>query len=908
MNRHRHTPRLRRNPARPAARPAVPAARLSALEAEAQELREALAVERDDREAQEREWIEGKRELERSRERYAELHDSAVTGFLTLDSQGFIREANLTAARMLGAPRPRLLNTLLSQFVAREHRGVVLQHLGRCRHNFGQDEVSTELRVPGTDGRGLDVLLSSRRAQAGHKPPGRFLFHTALVDITGRKQAEAALRASEAQYRLLFELNPNPMWIFDAATLQFLAVNDAAVKLYGWSREEFLGMTIRDVRPPEEAPKVAGKLARQRGSRAAFVGEWRHWKKDHTPLDVDVTISCLQFQGRDARLALVQDVTERKRAETALRESEERFRRLFEDDLTGDFVASPDGRIQFCNDAFARIYGFTSPKQAIGYNVFRLEAQPETWTSLHSRLKKHRIVQRVESWHRRRDGTPIHVIENLVGVFNPKGELTRIQGYVFDDTQRQRAEDRVRSVALFPQQNPDPVLRALANGQVLYANAAGAAVLRSLGWRRGRPLVKALLVPVRQALKADANREVEVVVPPDRVYSFVVAVCPGEPYVSLYGRDITPRKRAEDQLKQLNLLLERRVAERTEDLTDAYERLRAITDSALVGIITLNERGVIETVNPAALQVFGYAPDEMMGRNISRFMAAPTQPQGEEFLAHYTRPGDQRFMAVGREIPARHKGGHGILLDVTVNDFAHAGRRQFVVMVRDITDRKRLESELLDIGERERQRLGHDLHDGLGQHLHALFYLASLLEQETRKAAPELAREARRLAQQLEHALELSRGLARGLQPVNAVPEGLMVALRELAQRARALYRLDCRFRCAPPVFIHRHSAANHLYRIAQEAVNNAIKHGQPTRIRLKLAASPQRIVLGVRDNGTGIRKRTGRPRGLGLHIMQYRANAISGSLLVHRHPEGGTEVLCTVNRRALLPQEETPQ
>jgi signal transduction histidine kinase len=116
---------------------------------------------------------------------------------------------------------------------------------------------------------------------------------------------------------------------------------------------------------------------------------------------------------------------------------------------------------------------------------------------------------------------------------------------------------------------------------------------------------------------------------------------------------------------------------------------------------------------------------------------------------------------------------------------------------------------------------------------------------------------------------------------------------------------VDCQFECRSPVLIHRHTAANHLYRIAQEAVNNAIKHGKPTRIRIKLTGTPQRIILGVRDNGVGISRRTKLGRGMGLHVMQHRADAISGSLLVQRLPDGGTEVVCTVSRQALLPQED---
>ena len=150
----------------------------------------------------------------------------------------------------------------------------------------------------------------------------------------------------------------------------------------------------------------------------------------------------------------------------------------------------------------------------------------------------------------------------------------------------------------------------------------------------------------------------------------------------------------------------------------------------------------------------------------------------------------------------------------------------------------------------------------------------------------------------------MTRNLARGLQPVDAAPQGLMLALRELAERTREVYRVDCRFECRSPVLIHRHSAANHLYRIAQEAVNNAMKHGKPTRIRIRLAGTPRRIILGVRDNGVGIRQRRKPGRGMGLHVMQYRADAINGSLLVRRHPQGGTDVVCTVRRQALLPQE----
>src|ERR1041384_2279370 len=130
----------------------------------------------------------------------------------------------------------------------------------------------------------------------------------------------------EEQYRLLFELNPCPMWVFDVHTLRFLDVNQAAVKLYGWSRHGLLGRTVKDIRRAGESPKLLKQLTRQKRSGLAFAGVWKHRKKNGAEFDVEVNIGCIRFQNRDARLAMVTDITERKRALEALRASEKRYR------------------------------------------------------------------------------------------------------------------------------------------------------------------------------------------------------------------------------------------------------------------------------------------------------------------------------------------------------------------------------------------------------------------------------------------------------------------------------------------------------------------------------------------------------------------------------------------------------
>ena len=178
----------------------------------------------------------------------------------------------------------------------------------------------------------------------------------AARDITDEKRAERALRESEARYRELFASSPNPMWIYDTETLRFLAVNDAAVDRYGYTRDEFLAMTIKDIRPAEDVPELIAdveathdELARSR--------EWRHVTKSGQVMNVEIISHRLDWERRPGRLVVVNDVTERLRAEAALRESERRFRALATAAPVGIFEVDLRGACSFLNDRGAEIFG-----------------------------------------------------------------------------------------------------------------------------------------------------------------------------------------------------------------------------------------------------------------------------------------------------------------------------------------------------------------------------------------------------------------------------------------------------------------------------------------------------------------------------------------------------------------------
>lgn len=220
----------------------------------------------------------------------------------------------------------------------------------------------------------------------------------------------------------------------------------------------------------------------------------------------------------------------------------------------------------------------------------------------------------------------------------------------------------------------------------------------------------------------------------------------------------------------------------------------------------------------------------------------------------------------------------------------------------DITERKRLEREILDISAREQQRIGQDLHDGLGQHLTGIALLSKVLEQKLAAKSLGEATEAAEIAALVNQAITQTRDLARGLCPVQLEASGLVSALQELTSKTESLFNVSCRFECEHSVLIHDNAVATHLYYIGQEAISNAVKHGKAQRIRVGLAAENHRITLTVQDDGVGFPEVLEKHAGMGLHIMNYRARMVDGSLTIERDTTGGTTVTCSLqNPRGLL-------
>ena len=342
-------------------------------------------------------------------------------------------------------------------------------------------------------------------------------------------------------------------------------------------------------------------------------------------------------------------------------------------------------------------------------------------------------------------------------------------------------------------------------------------------------------------------------------------------------------------------------AQRTNDrkldqaaLRDREARLRAILDTAVEGIITIDERGIIESFNAAAQEIFGYKANEIIGRNVSVLMPMPYRREHDAYIGNYLRTGHARIIGIGREVVGQRKDGTVFPMDLSVSEVELDDRRLFTGFVRDITERKRLEKEVLEISERERRSLGQGLHDGLCQHLTGIELLSRVLEQNLVKTSHPGAAQAGKIAEHMREAIAQTRELARGLSPVGVDSDGLMSALQQLTVTVSNLFQVDCRFECAEPILVGDNGAATHLYRIAQEAINNAIKHGKAREVSVRLRRDASSVQLVVTDHGAGFPKDLPRNGGMGLQIMKYRAGMIGASLEIRPANGRGTSVVCT--------------
>ena len=359
------------------------------------------------------------------------------------------------------------------------------------------------------------------------------------------------------------------------------------------------------------------------------------------------------------------------------------------------------------------------------------------------------------------------------------------------------------------------------------------------------------------------------------------------------------RHRAESALQKAYGELEERIKSRTSELSqsnvllrESEERFRLLVEGVSdYAIFMLDSMGRIVSWNPGARRIFGFAHDQMIGQNGSSLYPTEESARGKPAADLLEAAQVDRREDEGWRIRADGSRFWANVITAALRD-DEGKLRGFAQITRDVSELRALEKEVLEISEREQMRIGHDLHDGIGQELTGVALLTQNLRQKlAQQGMPEEA-QAARIAGLINRTLEQARKLARGFSPVELGPQGLETALRDLAAKVQTSMQRACVMNFQGQANLADDAAALHLFRIAQEAVNNAVRHSRAKQIRIELDTIDGVTTLAVHDDGIGIPVVGSRPKGMGISVMRYRARMIGATLDVQTSG-AGTSITC---------------
>jgi PAS domain S-box-containing protein len=712
-------------------------------------------------------------------------------------------------------------------------------------------------------------------------------------DREEQDRREALLR-SEERWRMLVEHHPDPISI--AINGRYVWVNDPCMDLFAATHaRDVVGRATADFAHESCHESLRSRITQLDAGQRTIPLPFRMVALDGQERRVEASSVPIVYGGEKAAITVLRNVTDQWQAEQKLKESEARYRAIVEHAPEATVVVDlATGFFVDCNTNAERLFGLNSPTMAASGPV---ELSPgEQPDGQSSQEAWNRYVNQAISgelgafeWTFVGPNASVPCEVRLVRLPSQHGLL--IRGSITDITKKLESEAALR----VSEQRHRTLIEGMNDGLIAVdldqrVTVVNDRVREMFGF--GEPMLgrsirefvdldgEAELIRQGELRRMGNTEPYELTARRANGAPIEVRVSPSAitdaqgNHVGSFGviRDVTESKRLEEK---------RCLAE---------AKIRSVVENATDLITVLDGSGRIVFASPSLERMLGHGPEDLMGRYATEFVHEDDVAQVLMSLKKgAANPGVPQLL----EIRLLHRNGSwvtvetvGKVLPESLDDW------QVVVHSRDITERRRLEQELLSVSNREQRRFGRDLHDGMGQVLVAARLYSAGLEKKLRRRNAEEAEGVGEIGRMLDEAHAQARALARGLSPVSLEEGGLVSGLEELAESLSLIYGVECTLRANGKVALDDPDSATHLYRIAQEAATNAARHAQPNRVELVLEQRGKTITLWVKDDGVGIEAERTDRGGMGIPIMRRRASMLNGSLEVVSGSDG-TQVIC---------------
>jgi PAS domain S-box-containing protein len=706
------------------------------------------------------------------------------------------------------------------------------------------------------------------------------------------------LRKRELRYRALFDSANDAILV--GRKNRVAECNPRALKLFGCTAQQMLGKSAADLSPLQQ-PDGQSSIEKTRAltvralAGESMIFEWKCRRADGTLFDAEISLRALDIGGEHLIHSLVRDITERKRAQDALQQSEERFEKAFRLSPESMSILTIDGRHVDINQVALEKLGLQR-EEVIGRNAEELGIEVEPSGPLLEEFRNTTTIRNRERRFRSRSGQVLTML--LSAEVIQIGGQPHILVMAPDITERKRTEralqqsdERFKKAFRF---SPIPMAIAKLNGGIVDANHTALTKMEfSLSEVLGRttdelgisvePAAR-LREELRKAGMRIRNRETQYRSRSGQLLTMLVSAeliqIDGEPHILWMGPDITEQKLHEDSMRMLG------------------SAVASAADAILITDATLDRPPAILYANPAFTGLTGYTPGELAGRTVLGLLGAASDCKITNDIRQALRDWNQ-FHGEVEDLTKEGKPLH-LQLDIVPVQDRDGKTTQFVAIRRDIAhrrletlNRKRLLRLVLEAQAAEQRRISRELHDHAGQLLTSMLLRLEALQQST--ASPSVKQAVREISSVASTTLEELSRLARGLHPAVLDDLGLVEALRRAMEEFEGA-GISTQLLVEGIEERLLQNVEHEIYQIVKEALTNVRKHAQARHVVLSLQQRGAVIAASVADDGVGFDYASGAAgRGLGIIGMNERAALLGGSLRVHSRPNAGSVITVTV-------------